>query len=1095
MKNRPGLHLLIALIPLIVLIPTLVWSSTSLRFDHLSSSDGLSGSEVNAIFQDHRGFMWFGTQGGLNRYDGYNFLTFPHDAEDPASISDNIIEVIYEDADLNLWIGTDNGINRYDPISGQFTRYLPDPNNPHSISFPATVISITPDASGLFWIGLEGGGLNAFQSDDALKPGGLKFRHYQYDPTDDSSLSSNNVLVTYIDSAGVLWIGTSDGGLNRFDRVKKSFTHFRHDSNDRNSLPSNHVNAIYEDKSGRFWIGTTGGLSLMDRTSGTFRTYAHDPDNPHSLSDNTIHFIYEDSQTWFWIGTRAGVNLFNPESEIFTHYQNNPTNPHSLNDNETRRIFEDRTGVIWIGTSTGGLNKFDPKRQRFNHYYHNPLDDNSLSGNTVRSIFVDQDGILWIGTIGEGLNRFDRELNQFTHYRPQPGRANALNDRDISCIYEDRFGMLWVGTWDSGLNRFDRKRNRFDHFVMDNNDPSSISGNRIMSIFEDREGDLWIGTDGHGLNRFNRTDETFELFLAGARLQSNAVFEDSTGTIWLGSWDGLYRFSKTQNEGTMYFVGNHVQALTEDIYGNMWLATYGTGIYKIALSDLLSAAPGQVPYVNYGENDGLPSNMVFGVLADASGHVWLSTNKGLSRLDVRSETFKNFDMDNGLQGDDFYWGAYYKSADGELFFGGTNGFNSFFPEDVKDNPYIPPIVITDFKIGGVSRFERINALLFLDEQPHPLVLEYAENDFEFEFAALDYSKPEKNQYAYKLEGYDQDWNYQKNRRFATYTNLDGGLYTFQVRGSNNDGVWNETGTSFQVKILPPFYKTWWFYLLEFFAAIGIVVAIVAYQRARVRREMEYKRKTEELEHARSIQLSLIPKRSPQIPNIEISGQMKTAKEVGGDYYDFIPSADGTKLYITIGDVSGKGAPASMLMVELRTIFHSLTTENLSTKEILSRTNRQLYPDLAGIQNPMFITLMLMCWDQERNTMYYTGAGHERIIVFRAASKTCEIIKSGGVCLGIVDGVEYVINEDSIDLEPDDLILLYTDGVTEYQNNSNEMYGLERLVEFVERNGTQTTAELVSNLYLELDRYGNGAEQYDDVTVVAIKRLAPNVTTQ
>jgi PAS domain S-box-containing protein len=808
-------------------------AQNKLQFKRLTVNQGLSQSGIACILQDTQGFMWFGTQDGLNKYDGYNFTVYKHDELDSYSLSDNWINSIYEDKSGTLWIGTDSGgLNKFDRQTDEFTHYQHDPDNPNSLG-ANRVLSIYEDKSGSLWIGTDSGGLNKFDRQTE------QFTHYTHNTHDPNSLGNNTVLSIFEDKLGIFWIGTNGGGLNKFDRETAQFTHYTYDPADSNSLSSTSVLTIYEDLSGSLWIGTNGGgLNKFDRETAQFIHYIHDPDNPNSLNHTTVSSIAEDRFGNLWLATTSwysnsygkGLDKFTPKTGQFTHYIHDPANPNSLSDNPVISVLRGNSEILWIGTSAGGINTLDQKDHKFTHYTHDPANPNSLTDNTVMSIYEDQSGMIWIGTDDGGLTKFERKTGKFTHYQHEPDNPNSLSSDNVWATYEDRNGTFWVGTFGSGLDKFDRETQQFTHYTHNPNNPNSLSDNTVASIYEDHFGNLWIGTLSGGLNKFERETGNFTHYTSDPNnlhsLSDNNIFliyEDQSNILWISTLNGgLNKFDQKTGEFTHYkhdphnrnsLSYNRIVSMHEYPAGTLWIGTYGGGLDKF---DTASET-----FTHYTEKDGLPNNSVVGILADDEGNLWLSTGKGLSKFNPQTETFRNYDVSDGLQGNEFDGvKAYLKSKTGEMFFGGLNGFNAFYPEQVKDNPHIPPIVLTDFK--------KIDESVKLDiaiSETKEIKFSYKDNFFGFEFAALDYTNPKKNQFAYKLEGFDKDWIYAGTRRYATYTNLDGGTYTFRVKGSNNDGVWNEEGTSVKIIITPPPWKTWWAYTLY---VVVLVTAVLGY---------------------------------------------------------------------------------------------------------------------------------------------------------------------------------------------------------------------------------------------------------------------------
>ncbi len=832
--------------------------TSTIRFERIAVEDGLSQNAVLAILQDQRGFMWFGTEDGLNQYDGYGFTVYKHDPDDPATLSDNFVSTLYQSRSGDLWIGTRSGLDRLvlpgpapwpcrataggprqgsdveglDRTAGTFIHYQHDPDDPGSLG-GTWVVAIYEDSEGRLWVGTEDGGL------DQLDRATDTFTHYRHDPDDLQTLSDNTVRAIYQDHSGELWVGTH-GGLNRlvlsfdlaqdksqvegFDRTTGTFIHYQHDPNDPQSLSSNEVSAVFEDRQGVLWIGTEGGgLNQLDRSSGTFIRHQHDPDDPRSLSHDRVRAVFEDSTGRLWVGTQNGLDLFDRDRNQFVHYRHNANDLYSLSSNAVWSIYEDRTGVLWFGTYGGGLSKYNRTTDQFTLYQHNPDLPNSLSDNMVWSIYEDRRGTLWIGTFNGGLNRLDRASDTFTVYRHAPEDPNSLSSDDVRAILEDRTGLLWVGTG-AGLDQFDPRMETFVHYRHDPDDPGSLSADRVTVLYEDQSGNLWVGTRTGGLNRLDRTTGTFARYqhdpddpfsLSDDRVW--ALYGDATGKLWVGTLGGVNLWDPVSHRFTRYLhdpddpqslSNDAVFSFYEDPSGMVWVGTWGSGLDRF---DRVTQT-----FAHYTEKDGLANNVIYGIEADSEGFLWLSTNKGLSRFDPRTEGFQNYDVSDGLQNNEFNVGAHFRSVSGELFFGGIQGFNAFYPARVTGNPHAPPLVITTF-----SKF---NQVVRRDLSPgEHIQLSYKDNFISFEFAALDYTAPEKNQYAYKMEGFDRDWVDAGRRRYASYTNLPGGDYTFRVKGSNNDGVWNAEGIAVHLTVTPPFWETWWFRGTVLLVLVGGVI--------------------------------------------------------------------------------------------------------------------------------------------------------------------------------------------------------------------------------------------------------------------------------
>lgn len=799
----------------------------SVKFQRLGIEDGLSQSSVFSIVQDKRGFLWFATQDGLNRYDGKEFRIFRNDLSNPKSLSYDYIRVLYVDRDGILWVGTyGGGLNKYDPKTEKFIRFQHEEKNPESLSNDY-INAIFQDSKGILWVGTEEG-LNA------LDPRTGKFRRYLHDPSNPDSLIHNKVTCIYEDSLGNLWIGTF-GGLEKFDSKKEKFIHYVHDPANPFSLIDNRVKVIYEDRRSNLWIGTLGGLERLDRKNEKFFHYRHSPDNPNSISSNMINAIFEDSKGNLWIGTHAGgLNRFDRKRNRFIRYTHNTFDPYSLSNDLVYSLFEDRTGVLWIGTHIG-LNKLDLYAKPFIHYYSVPNDPDSLSSNYVRAVFEDGD-FLFIGTYS-GLDVLNRKTGKFLHFRADPSRPFALRSNLIRAIIKDSRGNLWVGTYVAGLFRFDFKRRRFYQYKHDPEDPNSISNNFVKAIYEDRKGNLWVGTV-RGLNKLDPNSGKFHRYLHKSKdplsLSHNyiySIFEDSKGNLWVGTLRGLNKLEEKTGKFIRYMANpedphslknNEIFSIHEDEEGNLWIGT-AQGLHKFR--------PGKGVIRHYTVKDGLPNNMIYCILEDRKGNLWLSTGKGLSCFDPRTETFRNFFEKDGLQSDEFNLGACYRSNEGELFFGGIKGLTAFSPEQIKNNPFPPKVVITKFLLFNkpVLPGEEIDGQIVLKQsitESRQVVLSYKHKVISFEFAALHFSAPEENQFAYKMEGLEKDWNYVGNKNFATYAFLPPGNYVFRVKASNRDGIWNQLGTAVRIKVLPPFWMTWQFRLLMTLTIIFLIIGAI-----------------------------------------------------------------------------------------------------------------------------------------------------------------------------------------------------------------------------------------------------------------------------
>jgi|YelNatPaOPRAMG01_1025707.scaffolds.fasta_scaffold00247_10 ligand-binding sensor domain-containing protein/two-component sensor histidine kinase len=820
----------------------------SVNYVHILSEDGLSQNTVHSILQDKKGFMWFATEDGLNKYDGYKFTIYRNDPLDRNSLPDNFIWKIYEDKSDNLWIGTNNeGLCRYDEEKGEFIDFKNNQNDPNSLSYN-NVRAIFEDSKGNLWIGTEGGGL------DKLNKKGNNFIHFKHNPNNQNSLSSNVVLTIFEDKEGEMWIG-GNGGLDKFDRSTGKFYNYSFNVKNKNSLSNNVVLSMCEDGNGCLWIGTLNGLTKFDKKKNTFTRFLMNSQFEGADYDR-INALMVDNAGVLWIGTGSGVFLLNTNTNKIINEGSTPHNSGILINNNILSLYEDKSGVIWIGTAEDGIVKYDKERIRFKYYQHDPYNKNSLSNNTIRAIFEENNGTLWIGTLGGGLDKYDPHTNSYSHFVDNPYDKFSINDNSVSAIFKDSFGTLWVGTWKGGLNKAynSSKGNlKFVHYLFNPFDAHSLSNNIVQSIFEDSEKRLWIGT-GVGLDLYNKKKNNFIRFehdpnnkysISGDLVQS-CIIQDKSGNLWIGTWNGLNKLTPIElkkaltNPSSVKFISyrfgldknglsdNRVISLLEGKNGDIWIGTYGGGLNQLTLNQQNLEHP---KFIKYTTSDGLPSNVIYSIQQDDNGNLWLSTDNGLSRFNLSSKIFRNYDVNDGLQENQFFWGAGFKGKNGQLFFGGTKGLISFYPTELNMNNHIPPIVITDFQIFNkpVGINTKDSPLTKPITATKKIILSYSQNVFSFEFAALDFTAPNKNKYAYMMEGFDKNWILSNYRRYVTYTNLDPGKYIFRVIGSNNDGVWNKKGVSLEIDILPPFWRTWWFISISILLIGGFVVFIIIYR--------------------------------------------------------------------------------------------------------------------------------------------------------------------------------------------------------------------------------------------------------------------------
>ncbi len=787
-----------------------------LAFQHLSTRQGLSQANVWDILQDRYGFIWIATEDGLNVYDGYSFTVYRNNPLDSSSISNSNIRCIRQDQSGNLWIGTRFGLNFYNHRTNRFTRFLHNETDLQSLS-NNDVTSIFFDSKSNLWVGTARG-LNLFD------PGTKTFKHFFNKPGDPLSLPNNAINSIIEDSQQRLWIATR-GGLSMMRNG--SFDNSFHDPAKSSTLSSSRLTNMHRGKDGSLWVGTfDNGLNKMNRP-GDFTRFTSNIDDPKSIGGNYVYSLTEDREGNLWIAADGALNKMDKTTGTFTRYFQDQSDQHSLSSNIVTKVFFDVNNRMWVGTRFGGVNVYDPGKYPFHHYKYNSHNRNSLSNNTVTSFEEDSNGNFWVATDGGSLNYFERQTKKFTNY------LGVFSNNKVLAVRKDRKGGLWIGMWSGGLNYFDPVTGKVKRYKNDPKDPTSLSDNNVFHILVDRKGNVWIATWGNGLNKYNPATDDFTRYTHDpdnpnslTSLAIDYLFEDSKGKIWIASeLNGLDRFDPEANTFTHYkadskpgsLSSNSIFTIHEDSKKRIWVGTNaGLNLFDAATQTFKS----------YRQIDGLPNEGVMGILEESGGDLWLSTNKGLSRFDPENATFKNFLEGDGLQSDQFNRWASFKLSTGELLFGGTNGFNLFHPDSIKVNTYKPPVHITGFRVFnktvniGPNEILKEN-ILTTDE----IRLSYLENVFAFEFTALNYRQPEKNQYRYKMDGFQDNWIDAGYERKASYTNLSAGEYTFKVIASNNDGVWNEEGVSLRIIILPPYWQTWWFKALIVLILIGLVILV------------------------------------------------------------------------------------------------------------------------------------------------------------------------------------------------------------------------------------------------------------------------------
>lgn len=817
----------IILIVLFAALARCIGQGNDYPFSKLDFRDGLSNNQVNCIYKDAKGFMWFGTISGLNRYDGYQFKIFRHSDLDSSSLIDDNIFRIFEGPEGKLWIKTQSDINIYDPGTEKFDRHpenflrssgMPEgglfsvvrsKNNYYFIYADSGVYVYEPAGRGRLISGsIDPGTQNSSITDAARDSGGnLWVVHFngiieEFGKDENRIIFRSDILQKqqprlsryfsiFVDGQNEVWLyqtSTTSSGLYKYDPSLNDIMYFSKDLS-KARLSSNAIKGISQDNKGLIWVVTDhGGITMIDKKRLTAKYLTYSDDDNKSIPENSINYIYKDDIGNIWLGTsKKGIGYYDENRIVFPLYQHKPSSPTSLSYDDIDRFVEDKKGNLWIGANGGGIIYFDRRKNSFKQFKHEKSNSNSLADDVVIALCLDHNDKLWIGTYFGGMDCYDGRT--FRHYRHLDSIRTSLADDRVYHIFEDRENNFWVGTLNGGLDRFDRKKNIFYHNNV--SIPYSIHSNNITSLMEDVYGNLWIGTTW-GIDMLEKSTGKFIHFTDRDSKLSydnvNSIFQDHAGNIWVSTRRGLNVMQKGKNSFESFFI-----------------------------------------------KDGLPDDYTLDILEDGFHHLWVSTKSGISRIEIARDTAKNIKIHctnynefDGLQGHEFNDNAAFQTREGELIFGGANGFNLFRPDSIKSKEHVPPLVLTDLKLfnNSIGANDKIDGHIILQRsisETGKIDLRYNENDFSLGFAALSYASAEKNRYAYMLEGFNKQWIITNSKnRSATYTNIDPGEYIFHLKGSNRDGVWNEIGLPLKITVLPPFWKTSWAYFGYFLLIVTIL---------------------------------------------------------------------------------------------------------------------------------------------------------------------------------------------------------------------------------------------------------------------------------
>ncbi|MEO6672647.1 MAG: two-component regulator propeller domain-containing protein [Ginsengibacter sp.] len=791
---------------------------SELKFKYITVDQGLSSNRVFCIYRDSRQFLWIGTDMGLNRYDGYQTTRYLHHDNEKGSLSDNTLRCINEDAEGNLLIGTSNGMNLYDRASDSFTTFSYLSSNSNSIS-SGNINSMYLDKKSNFWVLAGGNCLNKWL------PKQKKFIRYYFKKDDKAFYNATQSIAE--DSKGNIWVVSFGRGIYCLKPGADKLITFQSKEID---FSDNTAKNIYIDEQDIIWITSNGGgFHSFDPSTGKAEHY-YTNENGKGTNKPLLRWIVGEDNRYLLIAVnQGGINRFDKLAKTFEYITYSGDNESGLNNNGVWSLYKDKEGILWVGTGNGGVNYYNPKEYNFKLFRHNNSTQ-SPSGNTIGGFYEDAEGIIWIATDGEGVNVFDPKTKTFKVYKHDPRNAFSISGNTIRNIQEDKDKNVWIGTWDDGLNKYDRKTAKFHRYMPVKNDPSSISGTKVWNIKRDYTGLLWLAIMDKGIDIFDKDKGVIKRYKIDAdNPEAGYVIwqfiEEQPKYMWVCSWKGLYRFDRGTGKFKAFknFPDNDIRTFYKDSKGNYWAGSFNKGLFQVDFD-------GKVIKV-YNDKNGLPNNQIHAIVEDTHGNLWISTNLGISMFNPEKATFKNYSKSDGLQGNQFFTLSFLKTRSNEIYFGGFDGFNAFHPEDLKLNQTVPPIYFTSFEIFNkpVSIGKPGSPLQSNITGVKQITLPWNQSVFSFGFTAINYTFAQKNQYAYKLENFDKDWNYVGTIRSATYTNLDPGEYTFRVKASNNDGIWNEQGASVKITITPPYWLTWWFKILAVLTIAGAAVGFYRYR--------------------------------------------------------------------------------------------------------------------------------------------------------------------------------------------------------------------------------------------------------------------------
>lgn len=1084
------------------------------KFSHFSVEQGLSQTVVNCIMQDQQGFMWFGTQEGLNRYDGYAFKIYKRDPQDANSLANNFIYTTYQSKDGIIWIGTNgNGLDRFDPVTERFTHYPYDENNPVSISSNSVRV-IHEDAKGNLWIGTDDG-LNL------LDRSANTFTRFVNNPNDVNSLPANRIFDIKEDKTGNLWIATYGKGLCKYDPNSRQFTSYMMSDPDidrlypqvirddqRRRTQCNLTRSLYFFDDNHLWVGNDGcGVGIFNLQTLSFEKIMYPESGIGYEGEMRIFAMCEDSYDNLWIAIYDySLDIKNKATGVAQHYTPNDQDPYAFASDQPKCIYRDRAGNMWCGTSGKGVQVYFKSTSTITHLRHSDrpgVGGNTLKSSAILSVMEDSKGILWIGTDGGGVTAYNSKTGL---YEQHPELSPAVNN-GVLCLLETKDGSIWSGTYGEGI-----VRRKPDGSIKAYTPANELENGTILSMVEDpKDGTIWFGTFGAGVYHLDpRTDSLTQFTSENTDLPTDIIYNlyfDKSGLLWMGTRGGGAVSRDAKGNMKVY---NHddkeqnslsndlVYCITEDLQGNLWIST-ANGL------NLLNRQTGT--FTAYYERNGLPSDNIYAAVPDNDGYLWLSHNKGLTRFKANptgvEKQFVNYGPAAGVQPAEFNQGAYGRNKAGLLFFGGQKGLNIIDVTKLRSSGHIAPVYVTSYKRFGTEIVldSAITSKKFIS-------VTWRENYFMFEATILDFVDPEKNVYQYKLEGFDDDWSPVTSNRYISYTNLPGGNYTLRIRGADSNGNWNEEGVSIHIFVQPPWWKTNWFYTLCVVTIIGGVIAFTRYRTAAIKKEnrvLEAKvaERTQELaqknaditasiQYAKRIQGAVLPELDFIYRHLPQSFVFYRPKDiVSGDFYWFAEK-DGKKIMVC-ADCTGHGVPGALMSVIGHNLLNQIILEKgiTSPEEILNRLNKGVMTALKQGQHGDEDTrdgmdIAICVFTEGSRELKFAGALRPLVIVRKDG--TLEKVDSDRFPIGgNLTGKENEYTLHTVQLEEGDMLYMFSDGFADqFGGARGKKFMVKNLLELLVKSSSLPLPEQAAKLESTFEAWKENYAQVDDVLVVGIR---------